>query len=56
MGIGRWKKVVVQVKSQEELFEIYELVKAAGLPSFLVKDAGHTELPPLYHNLSGNWS
>ncbi|BDZ66664.1 aminoacyl-tRNA hydrolase [Methanobacterium ferruginis] len=40
------KKVVVQVKSQEELFEIYELVKAAGLPSFLVKDAGHTELPP----------
>lgn len=40
------KKVVVQVKSQEELFEVYELVKAAGIPSFLVRDAGHTELPP----------
>ncbi len=40
------KKVVVQVKNQEELFEIYELVKAAGIPSFLVKDAGRTELPP----------
>jgi PTH2 family peptidyl-tRNA hydrolase len=40
------KKVVVQVKSQEELFQVYELVKAAGIPSFLVTDAGHTELPP----------
>lgn len=40
------KKVVVQVKSQEELFEVYELVKAAGIPCYLVKDAGHTELPP----------
>ena len=40
------KKVVVQVKSQEELFEVYELVKAADIPSFLVRDAGHTELPP----------
>jgi PTH2 family peptidyl-tRNA hydrolase len=40
------KKVVVQVRSQEELFEIYELVKAADIPSFLVQDAGHTELPP----------
>lgn len=40
------KKVVVQVKSEQELFEVYELVKAALMPSFLVKDAGHTELPP----------
>ncbi|HHT19105.1 MAG: peptidyl-tRNA hydrolase Pth2 [Euryarchaeota archaeon] len=40
------KKVVVQVKNQEELFEVYELVKAADIPSFLVRDAGHTELPP----------
>ncbi len=40
------KKVVVQVKSHEELFEIFELVKAADIPSFLVRDAGHTELPP----------
>jgi PTH2 family peptidyl-tRNA hydrolase len=40
------KKVVVQVKNQEELFQVYELVKAAEIPSYLVKDAGHTELPP----------
>lgn len=40
------KKVVVQVKDQEELFQIHELVKAAELPNFLVRDAGHTELPP----------
>jgi PTH2 family peptidyl-tRNA hydrolase len=35
VGVGRWKKVVVQVKSQEELFQVYELVKAAGIPSIL---------------------
>lgn len=40
------KKVIVQVNSQEDLFEVYELVKAAGIPSYLVTDAGHTELPP----------
>jgi PTH2 family peptidyl-tRNA hydrolase len=39
------KKVVVKVNSQEELFEIFELVKAADLPNYLVRDAGHTEIP-----------
>lgn len=42
---GGGKKVVVKVNSQEELFEIFELVKAADLPHFLVRDAGHTEIP-----------
>jgi len=40
------KKVIVQVSSQEDLFQVYELVKAADISSYLVKDAGHTELPP----------
>lgn len=48
--IKRWereggKKVVVKVNDLKELFEIYELVKATDISYFLVKDAGHTELP-----------
>ncbi|HEX7468620.1 MAG TPA: aminoacyl-tRNA hydrolase [Methanobacterium sp.] len=39
------KKVVVKVSDLKELFEIYELVKATDISYFLVKDAGHTELP-----------
>jgi peptidyl-tRNA hydrolase, PTH2 family len=39
------KKVVVKVNDLRELFEIYELVKAADIPHFMVRDAGHTELP-----------
>lgn len=39
------KKVVVKVKDLEELFQYFELVKATDLPYFLVRDAGHTELP-----------
>lgn len=39
------KKVVVMVKDLEELFQIQEMVKATNLPYYLVKDAGHTELP-----------
>lgn len=30
----------------DELLKIYEAVKNSGLPHYLVKDAGHTELPP----------
>ncbi|HMK54771.1 MAG TPA: peptidyl-tRNA hydrolase Pth2 [Methanobacteriaceae archaeon] len=40
------KKVVLKVKDQEELYQIYELVKATDIPYYLVRDAGHTELPP----------
>jgi peptidyl-tRNA hydrolase, PTH2 family len=39
------KKVVIKVNDLKELFEIYELVKATDMPFFLVRDAGHTELP-----------
>jgi PTH2 family peptidyl-tRNA hydrolase len=39
------KKVVLKVNSLEELFEIFELIKAADLPNYLVRDAGHTEIP-----------
>ncbi|ADP77352.1 peptidyl-tRNA hydrolase [Methanothermus fervidus DSM 2088] len=40
------KKVVLKVKTLDELLKIYEAVKNSGLPHYLVKDAGHTELPP----------
>ena len=36
---------MVKVNDLKELFEYYELVKATDLPYFLVRDAGHTELP-----------
>ncbi len=40
------KKVVVKVSSEEELRALYESSKKAGLPCYLVSDAGLTELPP----------
>lgn len=39
------KKVVVKVNELQELFEIHELVKKADIASYLVRDAGHTEIP-----------
>lgn len=39
------KKVVLMVKDLEELFKIQEMVKATDIPHFLVRDAGHTEIP-----------
>jgi len=40
------KKVVVEVKSEEELMKIYEEAKSSGLACYLVRDAGLTEIPP----------
>lgn len=40
------KKVVLKVKSLEELEKIYKKVKKSGLPCFLVKDAGLTQVKP----------
>ncbi|RLG46365.1 MAG: peptidyl-tRNA hydrolase [Thermoproteota archaeon] len=40
------KKVVVAVRSEEELLQVFEDAKRMGLPVFLVRDAGRTELPP----------
>ena len=39
------KKVVVKVGDLKELYEYFEIVKATDMPYFLVRDAGHTELP-----------
>jgi PTH2 family peptidyl-tRNA hydrolase len=38
------KKVVVYVKDQDELIDLYN--KARGLPKALITDAGHTHLKP----------
>jgi len=40
------KKIVVKVKSLEELLSIYNKAKNAGLPCCLIKDAGLTVVPP----------
>ncbi|RLG47705.1 MAG: peptidyl-tRNA hydrolase [Thermoproteota archaeon] len=40
------KKVVVAVRSEEELLRVFEDARREGLPAFLVRDAGRTELPP----------
>jgi PTH2 family peptidyl-tRNA hydrolase len=40
------KKVVLKVKDLNELKDIYKKIKKGRLPSFLVKDAGLTQLKP----------
>lgn len=40
------KKVVLRVEEEEELLKYYNEARKAGLPCFLVRDAGLTELPP----------
>lgn len=40
---GSFKKVVVYVKTDEELTDVYQKAVAAGLVSVLIKDAGLTE-------------
>lgn len=39
-------KICVGVDSEEELLDIATQAEHADLPNYLVKDAGHTELPP----------
>jgi peptidyl-tRNA hydrolase, PTH2 family len=39
---GRFAKIVCFVRSEEEIIELYEKAKAAGLPCALIKDAGFT--------------
>ncbi|GAB6055807.1 aminoacyl-tRNA hydrolase [Methanobacterium alkalithermotolerans] len=39
------KKVVLKVGSLEDLYEIYEIAKKSDAAIYLVKDAGHTEIP-----------
>lgn len=38
-----WRKVTLQVRTEEELMELREKAVAAGLEPYLVTDAGHTE-------------
>ncbi|MHA1263781.1 MAG: peptidyl-tRNA hydrolase Pth2 [Candidatus Helarchaeota archaeon] len=40
------KKVVVKVKSEAELFSLYEQAKKLDLPAILIQDRGLTEIPP----------
>ncbi len=40
------KKVVVTVEDEETLKQCYQDSKESGLPAYLVKDAGKTELSP----------
>lgn len=39
------KKVILKVEDLEELFQVYEIVKRTDMAYYLVRDAGHTELP-----------
>lgn len=39
------KKVVVGVEDEEELFQIKRNAEGIGVPAYLVKDAGRTEIP-----------
>lgn len=42
IGLGM-KKICVRADSEEELLSLHAEAKEAGIPSFLVTDAGHTE-------------
>ena len=40
------RKVVCQVSDEKSLREVFAVAKGAGLVTSLIKDAGHTEIPP----------
>lgn len=40
------KKVVLEVNSEKEIIDLFEMAKNEKLPCFLVQDAGLTELEP----------
>ncbi|MFA6530123.1 MAG: peptidyl-tRNA hydrolase Pth2 [Candidatus Micrarchaeia archaeon] len=40
------KKIVLKVETEAELFEYLELVREAGIPAEVIRDAGHTQLEP----------
>jgi len=48
---GEWlssggRKSVVKVGGEKELMEIFMQARGAGLPTALIEDAGHTQIPP----------
>lgn len=40
------KKVVLKGGAEEDLLFYYNKAKSMGLPAVVIRDAGHTELPP----------
>jgi PTH2 family peptidyl-tRNA hydrolase len=40
------KKTVLKVQSEKEFFPLKMAAESAGLSTSLIKDAGHTEIPP----------
>lgn len=40
------RKIVLKVKTEKELIDIYEKAKRSGLPCVLIRDAGLTQIPP----------
>lgn len=40
------KKVVLEAGGEADLHELKEVAEARGLPSALIRDAGHTQLDP----------
>ena len=40
---GGCTKIVVQIESEQAIRDLYEAAKLAGLPAYLVTDAGRTE-------------
>ncbi|WP_435098313.1 peptidyl-tRNA hydrolase Pth2 [Halarchaeum sp. P4] len=50
-NVRAWKdagqpKIVVKVGSEDELLEVAEEARRAGLPNAIIRDAGRTELDP----------
>ncbi|MFW6265384.1 MAG: peptidyl-tRNA hydrolase Pth2 [Halanaeroarchaeum sp.] len=43
---GGQKKIVLAVDGERALYELQERAKTAGLPTGLIRDAGHTQLDP----------
>lgn len=40
------RKIVLKVRTERELIDIYEKAKRSGLPAVLIRDAGLTQIPP----------
>ena len=43
---GGMKKIALKINSEAELMEYFEKCKRAGIPTALIRDAGHTQVEP----------